>query len=86
MRILYSNYFQIAGAGVDYEHTSFELEFSVGEQRECHEITIINDEFCELTAEDFFADLTLGTGDLIIIDPDVTQIVINEQESDCSKS
>lgn len=78
----------VSVAGIDYEATSVQLEFPRGSTRECHTVTIIPDEVCELTSEDFFADLALVTGTPIInINSSVTQIIIDDaDETDCSES
>ena len=78
----------ISVAGIDYEATSVQLEFARGSMRQCHTVTIIPDEVCELTPEEFFADLVLASGSPIInINSSVTQIIIDDtDETDCSES
>ena len=75
-------------AGIDYEATSVQLEFARGSMRQCHTVTIIPDEVCELTPEEFFADLVLVSGSPIInINSSITQIIIDDtDETDCSES
>ena len=59
--------------------------FEVGQSRACHDVIIIDDEECESMPENFFADLELGTGDLIIINPERTVIIITDGDDDCGK-
>ena len=66
------------------------LTFSLGENRVCHTIDIIQDMVCEAhpESEHFFSDLTpvIGTRD-ITIDPPTTQVVIYDlDEPECRKS
>ena len=59
--------------------------FEVGQSRACHDVIIIDDEECESMPENFFADLELVTGDLIIINPERTVIFITDGDDDCGK-
>ena len=49
-------------AGVDYEQQSVNLEFSRGTVAKCHNVTILQDNDCELPMEKFFANLSYVTG------------------------
>ena len=63
---------------------SAELEFAVGQERACHNVTILDDDDCEPTPENFFADLTTVSGDLVAISRDVTEVFIDDtDEDDC---
>lgn len=64
---------------------SVPLEFVTGSDRVCHVVEILQDDDCELTPENFFADLTIVSGRPIInIEPMNTQIFIDDaNETDC---
>lgn len=66
----------------DYLADSGVLVFSTGDDRQCHRVRIVDDEFCD--PEQFFSNLALVPGaPVIIIDPASAQIFI--QDSDCGK-
>ena len=69
--------------GVDYENASGELVFETGEGRQCHQVKILEDVFCELP-EVFYSNLTLSAGiEVFTVDPDSTTVLINDS-MDCS--
>ena len=61
---------------------SVALVFAVGDERVCHQVVIIDDTYCEPTPESLFADLSLLTGDLVTVEPDVTEIIIDDSDGD----
>ena len=66
----------------DFLADSGVLVFSTGDDRQCHRVRIVDDEFCD--PEQFFSNLALVPGaPVIIIDPASAQIFI--QDSDCGK-
>ena len=74
-------------AGVDYEQQSVNLEFAHGTVAECHNVTILKDDDCELPMEKFFADLSYVSGiqTINIIFP-TTEVNIHESnEPECGK-
>ena len=78
------NCWLITGAGVDYVAVSAELQFTVGDEKVCHQVVIIDDDDCEPSPETFFADLSLLTGDLVTVLPNFTLIIIDDtNENDC---
>ena len=67
----------------DYVAVSLErLDFTIGQERECHEVDIIDDEICE-PLEDFFSDLIFGGGiQPISIEPSQTRVVIDDTDQE----
>ena len=62
------------------------LMFAEGVDRVCHNVTILQDDDCEiLRVEDFFSDLSYVSGDLpITIAPDVARVIIDDSnEPEC---
>ena len=53
----------------------------------CHNVEIIQDDECEPTPENFFADLTILRGNpVIILDPESTEVFIDDaNETDCGE-
>ena len=57
-----------------------------GSLRECHFVTVLDDDFCEVPPEDFFADLALVSGRRVDINIPTTQIIIDDSgEEECGK-
>ena len=59
----------------------------LGSSRQCHSVTILDDDSCEVAPEDFFAELAYVSGYRVnqIIVP-TTRIVINvSDEPECGK-
>ena len=58
-----------------------------GSLRECHFVTIFDDDFCELLPpEHFFSDLALVSGGRVDINIPTTRIVIDDSdEEECGK-
>ena len=73
--------------GSDYGGVSVNLMFSHGDTRQCHRVDILQDDDCEMPAENFFADLAYISGILpITIDPVTTQVTIDDSsEPECGK-
>ena len=72
--------------GVDYVATSDELVFSLGDSQQCHSVEIIDDLICELPPENFFADMLLVSGFDVTVDPDLTEVLIDDSdEEECGK-
>ena len=63
--------------------TSDNLVFLHGDTYKCHRVEIIDDEICEPTSENFFADLLLVSGGDVFISPNVNQVLIAEER--CGK-
>ena len=61
--------------------------FASGTTSECHSATILNDDNCELSLEDFFADLAYVSGHPIInINIPTTRVIIEDSnEPECGK-
>ena len=69
--------------GVDYVAASVELEFVVGAIQRCHRVEII---ICKPTLKNFFADMLLVSGFDVSVDPDLTQVLIDDSDEDeCGK-
>ena len=60
------------------------LDFTVGQERVCHEVEIIDDEICETDPmEDFFSDLEFGGGvQPISVEPSQTRVVIDDTDQE----
>ena len=74
--------------GTDYVGQSANLAFALGDSQSCHTVDIINnDNKCEPTTEDFFANLAYVSGiQNIYIVQDRTRVLINDSnEPGCSK-
>ena len=61
--------------------------FAHGSTSECHSVTILKDDNCELPLEDFFADLAYVSGRQIInINIPTTRVIIDDSnEPECGK-
>ena len=58
----------------------------IGSLRECHFITVLDDDMCVLPLEHFFADLALVSGRRGDINFDTAQIFIDDSgEEECGK-
>ena len=52
-----------------------------GSSRECHLVTVLNDDLCKLAQENFFADLmNVNSHQLIKINISTTQIVVDNSD------
>ena len=72
--------------GVDYVATSANLMFSLGDSQQCHSVEIIDDLICEPTPENLFADMLLVSGFDVTVDPDLTEVLIDDSdEEECGK-
>ena len=82
------NVFLSAVGGQDYIPSTGQLVFAVGDTRQCHEVTIIDDNICERPEmEFFFSTLSLLAGTHVVMDPEETRVIIDENSADCeSKS
>ena len=62
-----------------------QLVFNTGDERQCHTITIVDDDDCEQPAENFFSDLRLYSGQqFITIYPARAQVIIDDDnEPEC---
>ena len=57
-----------------------------GSSKQCHFVTIRDDDMCELPPEHFFADLELVSGVGVDINIETTRIVIDDSgEDECGK-
>ena len=74
----------ITVAGQDYLASAGQLVFATGDNRVCHEVTILNDDICERPLlEDFFSTLSLVAGkQVIVVDPERARVIIDDSE-DC---
>ena len=71
--------------GGDYVAVIHErLDFTVGQERACHVVEIIDDDICETDpTEDFFSDLVFGGGSQpISVEPSQTRVVIDDTEQE----
>ena len=61
--------------------------FARGSTSQCHSVTILNDDNCELPPKDFFADLAYVSGRQIInINIPTTRVIIDDSnEPECGK-
>ena len=77
-----------AVGGQDYVPSTGQLVFAVGDTKQCHEVTIIDDNICERPEEEhFFSTLSQVAGTLVVVDPEQTRVIIDENSADCeSKS
>ena len=71
----------------DYLAEDLILTFQIGETRQCHDITINQDEICEEPAENLFSNLQIVSGvQPITLINDVAEITIDDStERECSK-
>ena len=76
-------------ATVDYEPlVDLVLRFEVGEGRVCHNISIIQDNICEDTPENFTSSLSLGAvgvQPITITNTPATVVIEDSLEPECSK-
>ena len=76
-------------AGVDYRAAVGEqLVFAHGQNVACHNVSITQDDICEINPiEDFFSSLTNVDGImLIIVEPPRTRVIIDDtNEPECRK-
>ena len=77
----------ISVAGGDYVSESVNLIFAPGSMRECHTVSLLQDDECEQPPEDFFADLAYVSGiQPINIPIPTTQVSIHDfGEPECGK-
>ena len=75
--------------GVDYVALSgLVLRFEAGEGRVCHNITLIQDDFCEDIPENFTSNLALGSfgvQPISVTNTPATIIIDDSSEPECSK-
>ena len=64
----------VSGPGKDSSGVTAILEFDCFSNRECHDVTLIQDDECEPIPENFFADLSLVTGSNVIVDPALIRV------------
>ena len=77
----------VAVGGIDYVGATANLAFARGSVRECHDVTILQDDKCEPIPENFLADLVLVSGPIIMINPDLTRVDIDDSlEDECGES
>ena len=72
----------------DYEGVSgLVLEFNTGDNRVCHNVTIVQDQLCEDPSEDFISNLTLQSGvqPISVVRTPATVNIIDTNEPECSK-
>ena len=73
-----------AVGGQDYIPSAGDLVFAVGDTRQCHEVTIIDNNICERPEMEFFlSTLSLLTGTHVVVDPEGTRVIINENPANC---
>ena len=71
-------------AGEDYVQSTGQLVFAVGDTRQCHEVTIIDNNICERPEMEFFlSTLSLVAGTQVVVDPEETRVIIDENSADC---
>ena len=79
-----------AVGGVDYVALSdVALRFEAGEGRVCHNITLIQDDFCEDTPEDFTSNIALGgfgVQPISFTNTPATIVIDDSSEPECSKN
>ena len=64
------------------------LDFTIGQDRACHRVSIIDDDICEIDPnESFFSSLEFGGGELpITVDPSLTEVIIDDtNQPDCGE-
>ena len=84
----YRIFFNYSESGNDYiGEVDIQLIFQEGDVRVCHDITITNDDKCEVPNEYFFSILEYDSGDLLVnITHRRTQvIIIDTAEPECGK-
>ena len=73
-----------AVGGQEYIPSTGQLVFAVGDTRQCHEVTIIDDNICERPEMEFFlSTLSLVAGTQVVVDPEGTRVIIDENSADC---
>ena len=69
----------------DYVQSTGQLVFAFGDTRQCHEVTIIDNDICERPEEEhFFSTLSLLAGTQVVVDPEQTRVIIDDS-ADCRK-
>ena len=63
----------------DYNSSTGILTFNTGDDRQCHDVDIVDDELCEEPSEQFFSNLTLESGAPVTVDPSRAQVIIFEK-------
>ena len=73
-------------AAEDYVQSTGQLVFAVGDTRQCHEVTIIDNSICERPElEHFYSTLSLLAGNNVIIgNPQRARVIIDDSD-DCRK-
>ena len=72
---------KLSVAGADYVGQTVNLLFMRGSSRQCHLVTILDNDLCRLPQENFFADLVGVNGHRhITINIPTTQIVVDNSD------
>ena len=66
----------------DYTSSTGILTFNTGDNRQCHDVEIVNDAIYESKLEQFFSNLALVSGAPVTVDPESAQVIINDDD-DC---
>ena len=78
--------FLSVGASIDFIPPEVLLSFSTGDRRACYNTTIVDDDICEEQSETFFSSLTVATGESILIDIPLTEVIISDDmEPECGQ-
>ena len=67
----------------DYTSSTGILTFNTGDDRQCHEVGIVDDELCEEPSEQFFSNLALESGAPVTVDPPTARVIIFDDTGDC---
>ena len=66
----------------DYLSSTGILTFNTGDDRQCHDVEIVNDDTYESDLEQFFSNLALVSGAPVTLDPSSAQVIIDDND-DC---
>ena len=66
----------------DYLSITGILAFNTGDDRQCHDVEIVNDDIYENELEQFVSNLALVSGAPATVDPESAQVIINDND-DC---
>lgn len=70
----------------DFAEVDIMLSFASGDSQMCYNITIIDDDLCEIPPENFLSHLEIVSGDFIQILFGFTEVVIiDELEPECGE-
>ena len=67
----------------DYTSSTGILTFNTGNDRQCHDVEIVDDELCEEPSEQFFSNLALESGAPVTVDPPTARVIIFDNLGDC---